>query len=352
MRRNNVVAILALSLFLGLSFISCGKKVPKEENKGVVNLFTWQEYVPDVNVEAFERETGIKVNYSYFSTNEEMLAKLEASNGGQYDVVICGDYIIDIMREKGNLLKKIDSSKLSNYSSIDPDFQSKFFDPNNEYTIPYAVMFPAVLYNPSETNLKFEMLKDLADPSLVNNLSVTDDPRANIGIALSINGFSYNEKNQNNLKVAEEWLKGFRKNIKAFSTDDPEGFVVNGETVAAYANASQCIAGVLRDPSLGLEIAYPTGIFSQQDNYIIPINAPNEKNAYALIDFLLSKDGVRNMELNTYYQNCSKYAKSVLSEEELSLVAIAPDGLLGSVESIENVGEANEIYDRIWTEFK
>ena len=347
--KKSVYFVLVASLVV-FALTGCSKK--GKSGKGVVNLFTWQEYVPDVNVEAFEKATGIKVNYTYFSTNEEMLAKLEAVKGGQYDVVICGDYIIDIMREKGNLLKKLDISKIPNYSSIDPVFQNKFFDSKNEYTVPYAVMFPAILYNPAETSLKFETLNDLADPSLVNSVTITDDPRANIGLALSVNGYSYNETNPAHLAEAQNWLKGFRKNVKAFSTDDPEGFVVNGEASVCYANSSQCVNGVLKDPELGLKIAYPTGIFSQQDNYIVPANAPNEDNAYALISFLLSKESVKNMELFTHYQNCSKYAVSELTKEELAVVAIAPDGLLDSVESIENVGAANEIYDRIWTEFK
>lgn len=342
--------VVTLSILVILGLTACSKK--EKKNAGIVNLFTWQEYVPDVNVEAFEKATGIKVNYTYFSTNEEMLAKLEAVKGGQYDVVICGDYIIDIMKERGNLLKELDKSKIPNYGTIDSDFQNKFFDPENKYTVPYAVMFPAILYNPQETSLKFNTLADLADPSLVNKVVVTDDPRANIGLALSLSGYSYNETNPAHLEEAQKWLKNFRKNIKAFSTDDPESFVVNGEATAAYANSSQCLTGVLRDPELGLQIAYPSGIFSQQDNYIIPKNAPNEDNAYALINFLLTKESVKNMELFTHYQNCSKYAKTELTAEELKTVAIAPDGLLGSVESIENVGSANEIYDRIWTEFK
>lgn len=340
-----VAALLSSSILTGCS--KNGKKA-----NGVVNLFTWQQYVPDDNVEAFEKATGIKVNYTYFSTNEEMLAKLEAVKGGQYDVVICGDYIIDIMREKGNLLKKLDPSKIPNYDSIDPVFQNKFFDPNNDYTVPYAVMFPAILYNPKETSLKFESLADLADSSLENSVAITDDPRANIGIALSLNGYSYNEKDPAHLEQAQKWLNEFRKNVKAFSTDDPEGFVVTGEASVCYANASQCISGVLQEPELGLQIAYPPEIFSQQDNYIIPANAPNEDNAYALISFLLSEESVRNMEINTHYQNCSKYATTALTAEELESVAIAPEGLLDRVESIENVGKANEIYDRIWTEFK
>ena len=347
---KKLIHFIILSAVLVSGITGCSKQQKAE--KGVVNLFTWQEYVPDVNVNAFEKATGIKVNYTYFSTNEEMLAKLEAVNGGQYDVIICGDYIVDIMREKGNLLKKLDVSKIPNYSSIDPVFQNKFFDPENEYTVPYAVMFPAILYNPEETSLKFESLKDLADPSLVNRVTITDDPRANIGLALSVNGYSYNEKNPGHLAVAQEWLRGFRKNVKAFSTDDPESFVVNGEASVCYANSSQCVNGVLKEPELGLKIAYPDGIFIQQDNYIVPANAPNENNAYELINFLLTKESVKNMELYTHYQNCSKYAVSELSADELALVAVAPQGLLDSVESIENVGEATEIYDRIWTEFK
>ena len=101
----------------------------------VLNIFTWATYFPDDILEEFTQQTGIKVQYSNFDSNEEMLMKLQASNGSDYDIVLASDYIIDMAR-KQDLIAKLDKSQIPNFENINPDFQSKFYDETNEYTIP------------------------------------------------------------------------------------------------------------------------------------------------------------------------------------------------------------------------
>ena len=119
-----IAAVLAAIMVLTLGMTGCS---PKEEK--VLNIFTWADYFPADILEEFTQETGIKVNYSTFESNEEMLMKLES--GGEYDLVLASDYIIDIARGE-NLLAKLDKEQIPNFANIDPGFQGKFYDEENE----------------------------------------------------------------------------------------------------------------------------------------------------------------------------------------------------------------------------
>ena len=150
--------ILFVSSVLFLS-ASCTKNNSKQadaaQGGGAINLFTWQDYVPDVAVNGFEKETGIKVNYSYFSTNEEALAKLQASKG-QYDLVLCSDYIIDLMLSTTDILDTLDKSKINNWGNLDTRLLGKYYDPENKYSMPYWISSSAILWDPARTNIDFK----------------------------------------------------------------------------------------------------------------------------------------------------------------------------------------------------
>lgn len=107
-------------------------------DEAVLNIFTWEGYIDyETVIKPFEQETGIKVNYATFSSNEEMYEKLSAVNGGDYDVVLASDYMLAASREAG-LMQKIDKDIVTNYDNLDPTFMSQSFDPDNEYVVPYV----------------------------------------------------------------------------------------------------------------------------------------------------------------------------------------------------------------------
>ncbi|WP_406541220.1 hypothetical protein [Clostridium ljungdahlii] len=99
--KKKLLKLLSLSVIVACTIATlsgCGsQKQASGNDEKVVNVFTWANYVPDSVIKEFQNKTGIKVNYSNFSTNEEMLTKLQAAKGAEYDVVICSDYIIEVM---------------------------------------------------------------------------------------------------------------------------------------------------------------------------------------------------------------------------------------------------------------
>ena len=169
----------------------------------VLNIFTWATYFPDDILAEFTEQTGIKINYSNFSSNEEMLMKLEA--GGEYDLVLASDYIIDIARGE-NLLAQLDQSKIPNFGNINPAFQGKFYDPENQYTVPYAAGIPLLIYNPDMVDFEVKGFEDLWNPAFADSIVVMDDARNVIGLTLKTLGKSLNETDPAVLDQAKEKL--------------------------------------------------------------------------------------------------------------------------------------------------
>ena len=159
--------ILALSLALVLCFsILSGCAGNKEQT---MTLFTWEGMFPPEVIEGFEKENNIKVNYVNFDFDETMLAKLEAAKGGEYDLVIADDYIIETVIAQG-LAQKLNTSKIPNLSNVNPTYKGQFFDKTDEYTVPYGAGVLTIAYNPSATDVKINSYNDLWNSSLKNSI--------------------------------------------------------------------------------------------------------------------------------------------------------------------------------------
>ena len=165
-----VCLCLVLALFAG-----CGGTQPTEI-KGEVNLYTWEGMFPQEVLDAFTEETGYKVNYSSFDTDETMLAKLEAAEGGDYDVVIADDYIVEVAIAEG-LVTELDKTKLANIGNVNPIYQGQFFDPEDAYTVPYGAGVQTIVYDPSTVELDIQGYADLWDASLADSLAIIGNYR-------------------------------------------------------------------------------------------------------------------------------------------------------------------------------
>ena len=334
-----IAAVLAAIMVLTLGMTGCS---PKEEK--VLNIFTWADYFPADILEEFTQETGIKVNYSTFESNEEMLMKLES--GGEYDLVLASDYIIDIARGE-NLLAKLDKEQIPNFANIDPGFQGKFYDEENEYTVPYAAGIPLIIYNPEMTDLDIKGYEDLWDSSLADSIVILDDARNVIGITLKTMGESFNVTDAAVLEQAKEKLLQLKPNIRALDYSTPYNLMISGETAVGYMFTSQIITCLNENPNL--KVVYPEeGLGFGIDSCFVPETAPHKDNAFAFLNFIL--DGERSARISDqiFYISCKTAAADYLENKVLSISSEMIEG----AEFIKDVGEATEIYDSIWSEFK
>ena len=319
------------------------------EAGGELNLFTWDAMFPQELLDGFTEETGIKINYSNFDFDEDMLAKLEETQGGDYDLVIADDYIIELaIRE--NLVQKLDTAKLANYGNINPLFQGYFYDPADEYTVPIGAGVPLIVYDPALTGFELTSYSDLWDARLEDNVALIANYRVVDGIALKTLGASFNTEDLDEIAAAGEKLVQLAPNIRLINDSNTQDFVVSGEVAAAFIYTSQVTAALLARPDLA--VCYPSeGLGFGIMGAFIPSQAPNAAAAYAFLDYLLDAEhGAAWSEYMGYYC-CNKAAEEFISDEMRPMVVLPEDTERGEI--IQNVGpEAEEAFANIFRTFQ
>jgi spermidine/putrescine transport system substrate-binding protein len=317
----------------------------------VVNLAIWSNYIKPEVLEEFQKRTGLKVQVSNYSSNEELLAKLQAGASG-YDVVVPSDYMVFAMSKLG-LLKELDFTQIPNFKSIDPQFTKKQFDPANKYSVPYDWGTTGIAINRSLYKGKISGWKDLFNNvDLAGKMTLLDDVRETIGAALKSQGLSLNSKNPADLKKAEELLLKVRPRVKAF-TSEPMMPLVNGETAVAHAYMSDALQAGKQTAGKIEYIIPEEGATLWIDNLVIPNGAQNTAAAHALINFLLEpKIGVQTT-LAVLVAPTNKDAYQLLPSDLQSNPVLFPKGpILQKLEMLEDLGESLTLWDRTWTEIK
>ena len=344
---KKLAALLLGLLLLTLPFAGCSSA---GEN-GELVLYTWQGMFPQEVLDGFTEETGIAVNYANFDTDETMLSKLQAAEGGDYDLVIADDYIIETAIAEG-LVQELDTSKVSHYDSINPVYQGQFYDPEDKYTIPYGAGVQTIVYDPSAVDIDIQGYADLWDPSLEDNVGVIGSFRVVNGMALKVLGESYNTEDIAAIEAAGEKLQELAPNIRLIKDDNTQDDLLSGEVGAAVLYTSQVTMAKMTNPEL--EVVFPEegigfGIMAQ----FIPKNAPNAEAAYQFIDYILDPEiSAQCFEYIGYY--CTNLdAEQYISEEYKSFLTLPEDVDAQGMEMIENISaEALEEHNKVWTEFK
>ena len=335
--------ILASLMLLGL--------VPAlAEEEPVLNVFTWATYIDDDTVAKFTEQTGIKVNYSTFLTNEEMIIKMQTAGNG-FDVILASDYALNMLRKEGKLLK-LDKEQLPNYKNLDPAFLSKYYDENNEYTVPYTSGTPLIVYNPDLVDVEITGYDSLWDPALKDSLVVIDDARNIIGITLKTLGYSFNTTDDQQLEEAKEKLFKLRPNIRAFNYDTPHNDLISGDVSVGYMFTPFVLLAMDANPNL--KVVYPKeGMGFGIDSLVISADAPHPANAHKLLNFLLDAQVAGNTAAMQYYLSPVAAAYEFIPEYLRNNPAInIPKEVLGETEFIMDVGEYESKFQEIWAEFK
>lgn len=362
----SLVAVMALSILAGCGTapapspssgapVSSGESTspgsaPAEEK--VLNIFTWDGYFPQDVLDDFVAQTGIKLNFSNFESNEEMLTKLEAAKGGDYDLVIASDYIIDIARKKGGLLGELDKNLLPNYQNLDPAFQSQFFDPDNMYTVPYSAGTPLIVYDQAKVGFEITSFEDLWKPELKDSIAAIDDQRNMLGITLKTMGKSFNETDPAVLEEAGKKLMELKPNIRVLTYNNIQDNIIGGEANVGYMFSSQVALALDARPDLS--VCYPKeGMGFGIDSMFVPINAPHKGNAHTFINYILDAEVGAKVSSQIYYLCPNKASAPFLPDSFKNNKALyIPSEVLGNTEFIQDVGEATAVYDRLWTQFK
>lgn len=279
-----IIVICFVLFFINMKLNDTGSSAGQNS----LTIFNWGEYIDPALLKQFQQETGIKVSYETFDSNEAMMTKIK-QGGTTYDIAVPSEYAIEKMKET-NLLVPIDHSKLTNLHHIDPYFLDLSFDPNNQYSIPYFWGTVGIAFNPTLLEGQtFESWADLWDPSLKQEVVLVDSAREVIGMGLNLFGYSLNSTNMAELDEATLKLKALTPNVKAVIGDEITQLMVNGEAAVALTWSGQA-ADMMADNE-DIDYAIPEeGSNLWFDNMVIPRTADNIEGAHAFINFMLDPE--------------------------------------------------------------
>ena len=286
----------------------------------VLNIYNWGDYIDPDLLKKFENETGYKVNYETFDSNEVMFTKIQ-QGGTSYDIAIPSEYMIQKMMEE-HLLKPLDHSKIKGLDNIDPRFLDLSFDPDNRYSIPYFWGTLGIVYNDkffAEGEIK--EWDDLWKPELKDSIMLIDGAREVIGLGLNSLGYSLNSKDDKQLTAAFNKLRKMTPNIKAIVADEIKMYMANEEASVAVTFSGEAADMMYENEHIHYVIP-SEGSNLWFDNMVIPKTSKNEEGAYAFLNFMLEpENAAQNAEYNSVrmgiYQR-SKELKIVLFLSEFS----------------------------------
>lgn len=314
-------------------------------------FYNWSEYIPNEILDEFTKETGIKVIYSTYESNESMYAKLKTQGSG-YDLVVPSTYFVSKMR-KEYMLQKIDKSKLKYFSDIDVNYLNKSFDPENNYSVPYIWGATGIGVNSDilgDTDVK--NWSDLWSSEWRGQLMLMDDAREVFHIALVKLGYSPNTTNLDEINQAYLELKKLMPNVLVFNSDFPANPYLAGEvTLGMLWNGSAYMA---REEGANVNIIWPEkGTILWMDSLAIPSGAKNSDAAHQMIDFLLRPENAAKIAMEIGYPTPVKTAYKLLPPEFVNDSNIyPPQSAMDNGVWQDEVGEVGVTYNDYFLKLK
>jgi len=334
------------TLVLGVS--GCSKA---KASKGELNVFNWTEYMPESVIKQFEEETGIKVNYSTFSSNEDMLAKVQSEAPGTYDIVVPSDYMVDLMVKQG-MLEEINKKNIPNLKNISPTYLDQYYDKGNVYSLPYQGGVVTLCVNKSKVTEPITSYKQLFDEKYKNSLVVLDDTRIIIGMVAKSMGYSMSETDDAVLAKIKDRLLELKPNIVSYDSDSPKTVMIDGTASIGFIWNAEIAMSMKENPDI--QVVFPEeGPYLFFDNFCIPKGAKNKENAERFIDFIYTP-AIAKMIVEEYpYVTPNAEALKLLGTDYIDNSACNPPAeAIAKGEYVKEVGDKISVYDSMWTELK
>ena len=359
MKRRFVSIMTIMGLLSAAVLSGCGKKGAAAGSAGELYVYNWGEYIDESVVEEFEKETGIKVVYDMFETNEEMYPVLEAG-GVVYDVVCPSDYMIEKMIQN-DMLAEIDFNNVPNIKNIDTKYMNmaKSFDPENKYAVPYTWGTVGILYNTSMVDDEITSWSDLWNPKYKGNILMQDSVRDAFMVGEKMLGYSMNTTDKAELEKVKEKLIEQKPLVQAYVIDQVRDKMIGGEAAIGviYSGEMLYVQNEVANSGEDFELKYvipKEGTNLWIDAWVIPKNAKNKENAEKWIDFLNRPEiAKKNFEYITY-PTPNKAAFELLDKELQENTALFPtDDMLKNSEVFKYLGdEGDSLYNDLWKEVK
>ena len=350
LRRVIPVAICAVFLFGGFYYAQESSLV----NSKKVVVYNWGEYLDPEILTMFEEETGIDVVYEEFETNEILYPKI-SSGAIAYDVICPSDYMIQRMI-KNDLLAEINFDNIPNIKNIGKEYmdQSRQFDSENKYSVPYCWGTVGILYNKTMVDEPVTSWSILWDEKYKDNILMQDSVRDTFGATLKYLGYSLNSTDLDELTKARDLLIKQKPLVQAYVIDQVRDKMIGNEAAIGVIYSGEAIYTQKENPDL--EYVVPEeGSNIWIDSWVIPKNAENKENGEKFINFLCRPDiALKNFEYITY-STPNTEARKLIEDESIRNSKIAfPDlSKYDNLETFQYLGtEADQTYGELWNQVK
>jgi putrescine transport system substrate-binding protein len=335
-----------------------------------VRVYNWSDYIDEALLEKFQTETGIKLIYDVFDSNEVLETKMLAGGSG-YDVVVPSGTFLQRQISAG-AFQKLDMAQLPNAVNLWDVIQKRTeqYDPGNAYSINYMWGTTGLGVNLKKVaevlgeNAPIDSLALVFDPANMEKLAacgvyMLDAPAEMIPAALKYIGQDPNSQDPDVINLAQPVLSAISSSVTKFNSSEYINALANGDICVAFGWSGDILQARDRaaEADNGVEIAYHApkeGALMWFDQMAIPIDAPNAKGAHAFLNFILDAQNMAAASNYVYYANGNKASQEFLIEDVSDDTAIYPDAA-----TLENLyttspydAKVQRTVTRLWTRIK
>ncbi len=339
-------------LSMSLLLVMLLSLVPLGQAEGVVNVFNWEDYISEDALKLFEEETGIKVNYMRFTTNEDMMVQVRTSTGA-FDVVFPSDYTIERMIAE-DLLEPINFDNVPNAQYVAQWLQNPAYDSDHLYSVPYMWGTVGILYDTTRVNGPIDSWEALFTEEYKGEVFMLDSIRDTMGLALKYLGFSMNTRDPAALQAATDLLIKQKQNgiVKAYQVDETKDKMVAGEGVLGVVWSGDAQYAINLNENLAYSVP-KEGSNVWVDAMVIPKTARNKENAEKFIDFM-SRPDIAQMNCEYIeYSSPNTGAIELMGDEYINNPNLNPSQeVIDTCEFFNDINDFLPIYNTLWAQVK
>lgn len=321
------------------------------ERSDTLFLYSYPNYFTETIINGFENRFNVEVVISYYDSNEEMIEELR--NGKVADIIVPTDYVVAFLVRE-NFLEPVDRNQLPNYEYLDGRFREMDYDYANQFSIPYFWGSVGISYNQNYVMGLPLSWSTILDPNLVahlrNRISILDDMRMSLGISLISLGYSPNTVNEAEIAQATEQLMNTLPYLRTIKSENLEDDLTSEEVVIGmnWSGSSAKAANANRD----LRFILPAeGSIFFVDNLAIPINSNGKKLAFQFINYLLDPVIAARLTNENFFANPITHSRRYINRLILKGPAYKNPFLSPNIHVIEDLGEADTLYQKYWNAF-
>jgi Spermidine/putrescine-binding periplasmic protein len=346
---------LCFLLVLALCAVSlCPAFAEDKPFKGTtLTVFNCYDYIDPAVLDLFEEETGARIDYCNYTTNEEMYTKLEAG-AAEYDIIFPSDYMVERLIAQ-DMLEELDMSAIPNREGLLDWIKVTDFDPESKFSVPYMWGTLGFLYNKDMVTEEVTGWDVLFNEKYAGSIIMMNSQRDALAIALKQLGFSLNTRNEDELRAAADLLieqktKGI---TSGYLLDETKDKMVGNEAAIGVVYSGDAIYAMEKNPSL--EYCIPAeGTNVWVDTMCIPKGSRNKECAEAFINFMCREDiALMNVEYIYYSSPIKAAAEAIDTGDERCNAAMNPtEEQIANCEYFHDILDCMDLYESVWMDVR